>query len=282
MVNASALKRTTFAYRLPIYLLLVVLSAVLLLPIAWMLSVSLRPNVEVMKIPPRWLSVNFSLASFARVLGNLQYLRCFWNSYLVSLVVTFLSLFFGSLTGYGLARFNFRGKKLLVMFLLVTQTFPLVLLSLPYFMVIVNIKLYDSLIALILVYLSFCLPFCVLMLRNYFRDLPTELEEAAMVDGCNRLGAIRRVTIPLSVPAMVGTGLYTFLLAWNEFLFAMILVESWDKRVLTMAIYSLLSEFVTDWTTMMAFSMLASIPIMIAFIFLQKYVIRGMTMGAIK
>ncbi len=227
-----------------------------------------------------------SLESYRKVLGNLQYLRCFWNSYFVSIVVTFLALFFGSLAGYGLARFRFRGKNLLVLFLLITQTFPLVLLSLPYFVVMVNLRLYDNLTSLVLVYLSFCLPFCVpfcvLMLRNYFRDLPAELEEAAMVDGCTRLGALWRVTIRLSVPAMIGTGLYTFLLAWNEFLFAMILVESWKNRVLTIAIYSLLSEFVTDWTTMMAFSMLASLPIMVAFIFLQKYVIKGMTMGAIK
>jgi multiple sugar transport system permease protein len=272
----------TVAYRLPIYILLFISGLALLLPIAWMLSVSFRTNVEVLRIPPRWLPDKFSLISYTKVLGNLQYLRCFWNSYLVAILVTVFALFFGSLAGYGLARFSFRGKKLLVMFLLITQTFPLVLLSLPYFVVIVNLGLYDNLISLILVYLSFCLPFCILMLRNYFRDLPTELEEAAMVDGCTRLGALWRVTIRLSVPAMIGTGLYTFLLAWNEFLFAMILVESWSNRVLTIAIYSLLSEFVTDWTTMMAFSMLASLPIMIAFIFLQKYVIKGMTMGAIK
>jgi multiple sugar transport system permease protein len=120
------------------------------------------------------------------------------------------------------------------------------------------------------------------MLRNYFADLPEELEEAAMVDGCTRFQAVWRVTVRLSIPAMIGTGLYTFLLAWNEFLFAMILVESWQNRVITMAIYSLLSEFVTDWSTMMAFSVLGSLPIMIVFIFLQKYVIKGMTMGAIK
>ena len=120
------------------------------------------------------------------------------------------------------------------------------------------------------------------MLRNYFRDLPAELEEAAMVDGCTRLGALWKVTIQLSGPAMIGTGLYTFLLAWNEFLFAQLLTDDWPKRVLTVAIYSLLSEFNNDWSTMMAFSMLASLPIFIVFVFLQKYVIRGMTMGAIK
>jgi multiple sugar transport system permease protein len=247
-----------------------------------MLSVSFRTNVEVMQIPPTWLPKLFTTASYLKVLGEPRYLRCFGNSYLISIVVTLLALFFGTLAGYGIARFRFRGKHWLITFLLITQTFPLVLLTIPYFKVMVAIGLYDTLIALVLVYLSFCLPFCILMLRNYFADLPEELEEAAMVDGCTRFQAVWRVTVRLSFPAMVGTGLYTFLLAWNEFLFAMILVESWQNRVITMAIYSLLSEFVTDWTAMMAFSVLGSLPIMIVFIFLQKYVVKGMTMGAIK
>ncbi|ORC35970.1 hypothetical protein B4O97_07835 [Marispirochaeta aestuarii] len=268
--------------RLTLYAVLLSFGIVLLLPVAWMVTVSFRPNVEVLKIPPTWIPEKFTFDSYKKVLTNLRYLRCFWNSYFVSLTVTLLALFFGSLSGYGLARFNFRGKRALILFLLATQTFPLVLLSLPYFQVVVKLGLYDNLLSLILVYLSFCLPFSILMLRNYFQELPIELEEAAMVDGCTRLGALWRVTIRISFPAMVGTGLYTFLLAWNEFLFAMIVVESWSNRVLTIAIYSLLSEFVTDWTTMMSFSALASLPIIIAFIFLQKYVIRGMTMGAIK
>ena len=225
---ATAVSRTrVLVHRVSVYGLLVFFGVILLLPIAWMMSVSCRPNVEVLRIPPRWFSEHMTLESYRKVLGNLQYLRCFWNSYFVSTVVTFLALFFGSLAGYGLARFRFRGKNLLILFLLITQTFPLVLLSLPYFVVMVNLQLYDNLTALILVYLSFCLPFCVLMLRNYFRELPAELEEAAMVDGCTRVETLWRVTVRLSFPAMVGTGLYTFLLAWNEFLFAMILVESW-------------------------------------------------------
>ena len=265
-----------------LYVGLILTTLVLALPIFWMLSVSFRTNVEVMRIPPAWLPKIFTAASYLKVFSEPRYLQCFWNTYFISIVVTLLALFFGTLAGYGIARFKFPGKHWLITFLLITQTFPLVLLTIPYFKVMVALGLYDTLLALILVYLSFCLPFCILMLRNYFADLPEELEEAAMVDGCTRLQAVWRVTVRLSFPAMVGTGLYTFLLAWNEFLFAMILVESWSNRVITMAIYSLLSEFVTDWAAMMAFSMLASLPIMIIFIFLQKYVVKGMTMGAIK
>ena len=265
-----------------IYVSLIVLGVILLFPIIWMLSVSLRSNLEATAPYPSLFPAQVMFDSYLAVLGNARFLRSFWNSYYVSLTVTILALVVGSLAGYGIARFNFKGKGAVILFLLITQTFPLVLLSLPYFVLMIQIGLYNTLTSLILVYLSFCLPFSILMLRNYFRDLPVELEEAAMVDGCTRLRALWRVTIRLSGPAMIGTGLYTFLLAWNEFLFAQLLTDDWSTRVLTMAIYSLLSEFVTDWSAMMAFSMLASLPIFIAFVFLQRYVIRGMTMGAIK
>ena len=158
-----------------------------------------------------------------------------------------------------------------LMFLITTQMFPLVLLCIPYFRVVVQLGLYDTLTSLIIVYVTFTLPFCILMLRSYFAQIPKDMEEAAMVDGCSRVGAILRTLLPLSYPALIGAGLYTFLLAWNEFLFAVVLIEAWEKRVITMAIYSL----------MMAYSVLASAPLVIAFIFLQRYMVRGMTAGAI-
>jgi len=255
---------------------------IMMFPVAWMLTVSVRPNVEVMKIPPQWIPGVFTLAPYARVLGSARYLRTFLNSYFIALTVTAFSLFLGTLAAYALARFRFRGQRSVIMFLIITQMFPLVLLCIPYFQIVVYLGLYDTLTSLILVYTTFTLPFCILMLRSYFAQIPKEMEEAAMVDGCSRLGAIIRTLLPLSFPALVGAGLYTFLLAWNEFLFAVVLIESWEKRVITMAIYSLLAEFVTEWSMMMAFSVLASAPLVVAFIFLQRYVVQGMTAGAIK
>ena len=265
-----------------IYGILVPATIIMLFPVAWMLTVSVRPNVEVMKIPPQWIPTVFTLAPYVKVLGRARSLRTFVNSYFVALVVTTLSLFVGTLAAYALARFRFRGQRAMIMFLIITQMFPLVLLCIPYFRVVVKLGLYDTLTALIVVYTTFTLPFCILMLRSYFAQIPKDMEEAAMVDGCSRLGAIVRTLLPLSFPALVGAGLYTFLLAWNEFLFAVVLIESWEKRVITMAIYSLLAEFVTEWSMMMAFSVLASAPLVVAFIFLQRYVVQGMTAGAIK
>ena len=205
----------------------------------------------------------------------------FVNSFFISIVVTVLSLALGALAAYALARFRFIGQRSVLMFLIITQMFPLVLLCIPYFRVFITLGLYDMLTALVIVYLTFTLPFCILMLRSYFQNIPRDMEDAAMVDGCTRLGAIFRILFPLSYPAFIGAGLYTFLLAWNEFLFAAVLIESWENRVLTMAIYSLMAEFVTDWNTMMAFSVLASLPLVVAFIFLQRYMVQGMTGGAL-
>ena len=261
--------------------LLVAAIIVMCFPIAWMLTVSVRPNVEVTKIPPDWLPRVFTLEAYQKIVGNPKYLRVFINSCGIAVVVTALSLAIGSMAAYALARFRFIGHRAVLMFLITTQMFPLVLLCIPYFRVFITLGLYDTMNALVLTYLTFTLPFCILMLRSYFLNIPRDMEEAAMVDGCTRLGSIFRILFPVSYPAFIGAGIYTFLLAWNEFLFAMVLIESWENRVLTMAIYSLMAEFVTDWNTMMAFSVLASLPLVAAFIFLQRYMVQGMTGGAL-
>ncbi|MBN9469056.1 MAG: carbohydrate ABC transporter permease [Bosea sp.] len=263
------------------YTLLILAILIVFFPLAWMLSVSFRPNIEVMQMPPDWLPQVFTLDGYKKIFTTPRYLVVFANTMVISLVVTLLSLVLGAMAAYALARFNFAGQRAVLMFLITTQMFPLVLLCIPYFRIFITFGLYDTRTSLVIVYLTFTLPFCILMLRSYFINIPRDIEEAAMVDGCSRLGAIFRTLVPISYPAFVGAGLYTFLLAWNEFLFAVVLIESWENRVLTMAIYSLMAEFVTDWNAMMAFSVLASLPLVVAFIFLQRYMVQGMTAGAL-
>lgn len=263
------------------YLLLIVAIGIIFFPLLWMFSVSVRPNIEVMRMPPDWLPQVFTLEGYLKIFQNTKFLVVFLNTMVISLVVTALSLFLGAMAAYALARFNFIGQRAVLMFLITTQMFPLVLLCIPYFRIFITLGLYDTRTSLVVVYLTFTLPFCILMLRSYFMNIPRDIEEAAMVDGCSRLKAIFKTLVPMSYPAFIGAGLYTFLLAWNEFLFAVVLIESWENRVLTMAIYSLMAEFVTDWNTMMAFSVLASLPLVIAFIFLQKFMVQGMTAGAL-
>jgi multiple sugar transport system permease protein len=263
------------------YGLLMVAIIIVFLPLAWMLTVSVRPNLEVMKMPPDWIPQVFTLEGYAKIFSNPRYLVVFLNTTIVSLTVTAISLFLGAMAAYALARFKFAGQRTVLMFLITTQMFPLVLLCIPYFRIFITLGLYDTRTSLVIVYLTFTLPFCILMLRSYFMNIPRDIEEAAMVDGCTRLGAVFRTLVPMSYPAFIGAGLYTFLLAWNEFLFAVVLIESWENRVLTMAIYSLMAEFVTDWNAMMAFSVLASLPLVVAFVFLQRFMVQGMTAGAL-
>src|SRR5215211_2556339 len=263
------------------YGILMAAIVIVFFPLLWMLSVSIRPNLEVMKMPPDWIPQVFTLEGYLKIFESKKLLVVFLNTTLISLLVTILSLCLGAIAAYALARFTFIGQRAVLMFLITTQMFPLVLLCIPYFRIFITLGLYDTRTSLVIVYLTFTLPFCILMLRSYFLNIPRDMEEAAMVDGCTRLGAIFRTLLPLSYPAFIGAGLYTFLLAWNEFLFAMVLIESWENRVLTMAIYSLMAEFVTDWNTMMAFSVLASLPLVVAFIFLQKFMVQGMTAGAL-
>lgn len=263
------------------YSLLVLAILIIFFPLAWMVMVSVRPNLEVMKMPPDWIPKVFTLEAYAKIFTNKKFMVVFLNTMIVSVVVTALSLVLGAMAAYALARFKFVGQRAVLMFLITTQMFPLVLLCIPYFRIFITLGLYDTRTSLVIVYLTFTLPFCVLMLRSYFINIPRDIEEAAMVDGCSRIGAIFRTLIPMSYPAFIGAGLYTFLLAWNEFLFAVVLIESWENRVLTMAIYSLMAEFVTEWNTMMAFSVLASLPLVVAFVFLQKFMVQGMTAGAL-
>jgi multiple sugar transport system permease protein len=263
------------------YALLILAIAIVFFPLLWMLTVSVRPNIEVTKMPPDWIPEVFTLEGYLKIFGNTRFLIVFLNTMAISLLVTILSLILGATAAYALARFRFAGQRSVLMFLIITQMFPLVLLCIPYFRIFITLGLYDTRTSLVLVYLTFTLPFCILMLRSYFLNIPRDIEEAAMMDGCTRLQAIFRMLLPMSYPAFIGAGLYTFLLAWNEFLFAVVLIESWENRVLTMAIYSLMAEFVTDWNTMMAFSVLASLPLVVAFIFLQKFMVQGMTAGAL-
>ena len=263
------------------YLLLILAILIVFFPLLWMLSVSFRPNIEVMQMPPHWLPEVFTFDGYRKIFSSSRYLVVFLNTTIISLLVTALSLVLGAMAGYALARFQFAGQRVVLMFLITTQMFPLVLLCIPYFRIFITLGLYDTRTSLVIIYLTFTHPFCILMLRSYFINIPRDIEEAAMVDGCTRLGAIFRTLVPISYPAFVSAGLYTFLLAWNEFLFAVVLIESWENRVLTMAIYSLMAEFVTDWNAMMAFSVLASLPLVMVLIFLQRYMVQGMTAGAL-
>ncbi len=180
-------------------------------------------------------------------------------------------------TGY-----KFRGKNIFNLLIISTQTVPRITLLIPYFGLVVAFGLYDTYFALILTYLVFTLPYAVLMMTGYFNTLPKELDEAVMVDGGSSFYALRKVLIPISLPGIVATSVYTFILTWNEFLFALTLTKSTEMRTVPIGIQQLMGQHAYEWNEMMAMSLLGSLPILLMYLFSQKYFLAGMTAGSVK
>ena len=265
-----------------IYFLLISASIVVLFPLLWMVLISIRNNNEVFTIQTRVIPRVPNVDAFRAIIRNPEMVRLFINSYIVAIAVTVISLFLASISGYGLSRFKFAGKKFVILYLLLTQMFPMVLLSVPYFMTISKLGLYNTHSALTMAYISFALPFSTLMMRDFISTIPVEIDEAAIVDGCGRLKVFWQIVLPPSLPGLIATGVYTFILAWNEFLFATVLTQDITARTLPVGIGMLIGQYTTQYNQMMALSVLASIPLVICFLFVQKYLIQGLTAGSVK
>jgi multiple sugar transport system permease protein len=200
----------------------------------------------------------------------------------VASVVTILTLFVAILSGYSFSRHSFKVKKPFNLFIIGTQTVPPITLLIPYFGLVVAFKLYNTYFALILTYIVFTLPYAILMMTGYFNTLPKELDEAVEVDGGSNFFALWKVLVPISVPGIVATGVYTFLLAWNEFLFALTLTKTTEMRTVPIGIQQLMGQHAYEWNEMMAMSMLGSLPILILYLVAQRYFLAGMTAGSVK
>jgi multiple sugar transport system permease protein len=251
-------------------------------PVLWMLFSSIKSNTEIFSLPPRILPKEVTLVAYRAIFGDPVKIRFFLNSYLVASVVTLLTLFVAIMSGYGFSRYSFKLKKPLNLFIISTQTVPPITLLIPYFGLVVAFRMYDTYFALIFTYMVFTLPYAILMMTGYFNTLPRELDEAVMVDGGSNFFALWRVLVPISVPGIVATGVYTFLLAWNEFLFALTLTKSTEMRTVPIGIQQLMGQHAYQWNEMMAMSMLGSLPILVMYLVAQRYFLAGMTAGAVK
>ena len=251
-------------------------------PVLWMLSSSLKSNTEIFAYPPRLISESFSLDAYRAVLTNPEQLRFFFNSYLISTMVTIFTLIVGILGGYSFSRYKFKFKSHLNVIIIGVQAVPPITLMIPYFGLIVALKLYNTYWALILTYMIFTLPYAIIMMTGYFNTLPKALDEAVMMDGGSRFVALWRVLIPISVPGLVSTGIYTFMLAWNEFLFALTLTKTMNMRTVPVGIALLMGQHSYEWNDMMAMSVLGCLPVLLLYLFFQRYFIAGMTAGSVK
>jgi len=263
-------------------LLLLVLAAIVLLPILWTLSTSLKPLTEVNAHPPRWTSPNMSIQPYIDMFFYMPFATYALNSLLVATIATLLTLLFGSLAAFAFSRFQFPGKNIFLLILLLSQMLPGSSVIVPLFQLLTTIGLYDTIMGLALTHTAVLLPFVIWLLYGFFCCIPREVEDAALIDGCSRLDALRKILLPLALPGLGATALFAFLGSWNEFFFALILTNSDTTRTIPVGIGLFVGEFTDVWNQMSAAAMLFSIPPMVVFLLMRKTFVRGLVAGAIK
>lgn len=251
-------------------------------PVFWMFINSFKPNSEIFAFPPKILSKSFTLSGYHAIFDNPEKVRFFTNSYIVSISVTLLTLLVAIQAAYAFSRFNFPGKSFFNIVILSLQAVPPITLMIPYFGLMVTLKLYNTYQGLILTYMVFTLPYAIIMMTGYFNTLPKELDEAVKIDGGGSLAALWRILVPVSIPGIVSVGIYTFMISWNEYLFALTLTRTQEMRTVPIGIQLLMGQHSYEWNEMMAMSILGSIPVLVLFLFFQRYFMGGLTSGAIK
>lgn len=278
---ASMRQRERWA-KIRTYVILSISALFVLFPIFWMLSVSFRPNNEVFEYPASLIPQTFTPEAYVAILTGSRYLNYFLNSFVIGVCVTVVSTVLGIMAGYGLSRYRFKGKKAFSLFVVATQTVPMIALLIPFFIMMTKLQLYNTRLGLIITYTSFALPYAVVMMHGYFNSISQELDEAAMIDGLSRFWTLWRIIVPVTVPAIIATMIYTFILSWNEFIFVMTLIQDDGLRTIPVGIAMMKGETVFQWNMMMAMSLLGSIPVLFLYLFGQKYFMKGLSAGAVK
>jgi len=256
----------------------------LFLPLYWLLITSIKPNQAAFDLPPEFFPSKLTLGSYiSQLLDRSGFLTYFFNSVITASLATVLSIVVSVFAGYAFSRLRFPAKRAALLFILTSQMFPLVVLLVGIYVLFRQLNLLDSYLGLVLAFTTYSLPLSIWMMRGFFDTVPPELEQAAMVDGATRLQALARVVLPLIGPGVIAVGLYSFLNAWNNLLYALSLTSSQDMRTIPPGfLLTYVGEFQYQWADAMAGSVMVSLPMIAVFIFLQRYLVQGMTAGAVK
>ena len=264
-----------------LYLPLLTTMAFILFPFYWTVNTALKSEGDILKTPPEYIPHNITFENFVNAWNNVGFSIYFRNSLFLAVCTVISVVFFATLVGYALSRYRFKGKRVFLLLLLCTQFVPGAMLIIPMFIIFKNMGLISSPLSLILAYTTFQLPFNSILMNGFISNVPKELEEAAMVDGCNRLQAIYHVVLPLLLPGIVATGVFTFIYAWNEFLYAFMLTNKADKFTLSVGLSLMMGEFNINYGALAAGSVIALVPAIIMFAYVQKYLVNGLG-GAVK
>jgi len=276
VAGRGALARTTLAA-------LVVLALVWsLAPYLWTLFTSFKTERELYQFPVTYIPKNPTIINYVHVFTQNPFGRFLLNSAIVTVLSTVLCLFIASLAAYAFARLRFRGREPLLVGLLVVAMIPLITLIVPLYVLVRNLGMLNTYWGLIAPYVTYSLPVAIFILTAFFREIPHELEEAALIDGCTRMNTLWRIIAPLAAPGLITAGIIVFVYTWNEFLIAMTLTSTADVRTITVGIALYRGEFTFPWGVISAAVALATIPIMTLILLGQRLVIRGLTAGAVK
>ncbi|MER6422171.1 carbohydrate ABC transporter permease [Streptomyces sp. NPDC001137] len=250
-------------------------------PVYWMLNTAIKPAKDTIDPDPSLFPTGFTLDNFRRALAIADFWGPVGRSLIVSLSVVAIGIVVGLLAALAISRFAFRGRKIVIVGILAVQMVPLVAMIIPIFLLLNDLEQYDKLSGLIITYLTFILPFTVWTLRGFIVNIPKELEEAAMVDGCSRTGAFIRVVFPLLAPGMVATSVYGFIQAWNEYLYALMLLSQ-EHQTATVWLGNFTTKHGTEYAPMMAGATMMAVPIVALFLLVQRKMAAGLTAGAVK
>ena len=254
----------------------------LILPLIWVVTTSIRPLAEVTGSPPVLWPKTITFNAYVDLWDAGPFLKYFFNSVLISLSTALIALAFSISAAYAFARFQFKGATVLLMVVVMSQMMPGSSILIPLFQVIRVLGLLDTHTGMILVYTGFAIPFCTWLLNGYFRAIPADLEQAAMIDGCNRFELLYRIILPLAAPAIIAVGTFAFLLSWNEFLFAFVFTKSKAQTIAVGLRTAFLGQYVNKYDQLFAASLIFSLPPIAIFVGLQRYFVQGLTAGAVK
>ena len=265
-----------------IYSVIAVYLFITVAPLVWVLSTSFKPNQEAISFPPKFLPDHPTLENYFFVLTDSKLVLSLINSLIVSVGSTALSVTVSALGGYAFARYDFKGKNLMMSTILALFMIPVVINIIPLYIMLNNVGLLNSLVALVLTFQILIIPLNIFLLKNYFESLPKELEEAALIDGCSKIGALIRVTIPMSLPGFLIAAILSFRFSWNEFVLPVVLSNKPDSMIFQVALYQFISLYRIDWGYLTAGINIAIIPVVVLMLIFQKKMIRGLTLGAVR
>lgn len=251
-------------------------------PLLWGISTSLKNKNEIYAFPPVWIPDEITFKNYISILNNGALFNSFLNTLIVALSTTMIALVVGVLGAYGFSRYRFPGRNTLLWSILFTKIFPRVVVIVPFFVTLRNLELINTYPGLILVYLMALFPVAIWLIKGFFDNIPKEIEEAAIIDGCSIPQLLWYVIIPISKPALVAVAMYSFIIAWNEFLFALVFTSGLSRRPLSVALAFFIDDVGIQWGELMAASVIMSIPAVLVFTFSQKLLVRGLSDGAVK